>query len=148
MTPNSRLHWTPTAALLCPRTLLHRVVVRAGDRKGVSRRMYCFHCGKTLIEIDGVLTCTAGQMPLSQDLQSKLTMLFPSETFPSMSRPAIKTSSRTGIFCPGCGVEAPSWVCPSCATDLVPFQRRFIELHPHWYPETTNWGIPLVKHRT
>jgi hypothetical protein len=31
--------------------------------------MYCFHCAKTLRLIDGVLTCTAGQMPLSANLQ-------------------------------------------------------------------------------
>ena len=108
--------------------------------------MYCFHCGKTLIEIDGVLTCTAGQMPLSRDLQSKLTSLFPSGAFPSVSRPAVKTSSRTGIFCPGCGVEARDWVCPTCSTALTRFQHAFIELHPHWYADTRNWGIPLVKY--
>src|SRR5689334_13398879 len=35
---------------------------------------------------------------------------------------------------------------PRCATELQPFLHAFIELHPHWYPDTRNWGIPLVKY--
>ena len=108
--------------------------------------MYCFHCAKTLRSIDGVLTCTVGQMPLSANLQSELTSLFPEDQFPTKAQAAVKTSWRAGVFCPGCGVEANGWVCPSCSTDLHRFQRNFIELHPHWYPETTHWGIPLIEY--
>jgi hypothetical protein len=108
--------------------------------------MYCFHCGKTLRSIGGTLTCTAGQMPLSRKLQSELTTLFPEAGFPSTAQPAVKTSSRAEIFCPGCGVETRDWVCPSCSTDLTRFRHPFIELHPHWHTGTLNWGIPLIDY--
>src|SRR5689334_10619178 len=102
--------------------------------------MYCFHCGKSLIEIDGVLTCTAGQMPLSRNLHRELGDLFPSQRFHTTTRPPIKSTWGAGTFCPGCGVELEKSICPSCSTDLRRFQHAFIELHPHWYPGTKNWG--------
>jgi hypothetical protein len=108
--------------------------------------MYCFHCGKTLRPIAGDLTCTVGQMPLSRKLQSELTALFPEAAFPAADHPAVKTSSRSGIYCPGCGVETRDWKCPSCSTDLRRFAHAFIELHPHWYPGVSYWGLPLIKY--
>jgi hypothetical protein len=107
--------------------------------------MYCFHCGKTMRLIDGVFTCTAGQMPLSSALQLKLKNLFPEERFPTKERPALKHAFRPGITCPGCGCELVDWTCPQCGTNLRSLATRTIELHPHWYPGCV-WGIPLVKY--
>jgi hypothetical protein len=108
--------------------------------------MYCFHCGKTMRLIDGVLTCTAGQMPLSANLQGVLRETFPAERFPCSVRAPLKLSWAPGIFCPGCGVELSDWVCPKCSTHLKNLAFAIVELHPHWYPGQVNWGIPLISY--
>lgn len=109
-------------------------------------RMYCFHCGKTLKSVAGVLTCTAGQMALSSELQRRLEELFPVASSSTSRRGAEKSSPGAGLFCPGCGVELGGTTCPSCRNDLRPYFHAFVELHPHWYPGAKNWGVPLVDY--
>jgi hypothetical protein len=105
--------------------------------------MYCFHCGKSLSIIGDRLTCTAGQMPLSDKLQRELCDAYPPEGFPTVARPPVKAEWDARLFCPGCGVALDKMSCPRCSADLRRYLHTFVELHPHWYPGTKNWGVPL-----
>lgn len=92
--------------------------------------MHCPHCGREMTEVDGVFTCVAGDMPLSQAMQTTLTERFPTH----QPRPSgIEFGRRLARwFCPGCGVPlGPEMTCPACGGSIRDQLFHLVELHPH-----------------
>jgi hypothetical protein len=80
--------------------------------------------------LDGVFTCVAGGMPLSQRMHAVLTERFPEQR----PRPAgVEVGRRTTRwFCPGCGVPLdPEIACGRCGRSIHDQLFRLVELHPH-----------------
>ena len=102
--------------------------------------MFCPMCGEEMSDVNGVLTCVPGEMPLSQRMQQSLI-----ECFVDQSRMPREAKARADVggtwFCPGCGVRVEEkegrLVCPSCSRSLNEFLFALIELHPHRLDEAT-----------
>ena len=93
--------------------------------------MYCPKCGRKMDLLDGTLTCTAGNMPLSRHLQQLLLEAFPDENTP-LKDPLV--GAQLGRwFCPSCGTLLPKdKVCSSCGRSLTMNQvYNLVEFHPH-----------------
>lgn len=92
--------------------------------------MFCPKCAAELVRHDGELTCIAGEMGLSQNVERILTERYSKHT-PSPRR-GEPTKEQRPWFCPGCGVLlARDFVCPECHVSLRDLQRQLIEFHPH-----------------
>jgi hypothetical protein len=99
--------------------------------------MYCPYCGRAVTLIDGVLTCTDGEMPLSPHLQAVLAERFAVDI---PRPPDVAEGQRLDAwFCPACGVRlGPGLICPSCGRTLRDLHHQLVELHPH-RDEEGNW---------
>lgn len=91
--------------------------------------MYCPKCGRVMQDLDGILTCVPGDMPLSRNLQGALTAKFPTQRLRSDDVEVGYQVLRW--FCPGCGVPLASWECPQCGVSLLPERFALVERHPH-----------------
>ena len=92
--------------------------------------MYCPHCGRVMVLTDGLFSCDAGGMTLSQHMHQVL-----SERFP-LQRPR-SPDAEVGFqlhrwYCPGCGIPLkPGMVCGSCDLSIHDQMFRLVEIHPH-----------------
>jgi hypothetical protein len=80
--------------------------------------------------LDGVFTCAAGGMRLSQRMHAVLTERFPEQ----QPRPAGAEVGRrlTRWFCPGCGVPlGREMECGQCRRSIRDQLFRLVEFHPH-----------------
>jgi rubrerythrin len=87
-------------------------------------------------DTDGLFECVAGEMPLSEALQSKLFEVYVERNRPSLDRGFSEISRAADWFCPSCGVaEARTkdgrWQCPQCHESLDEFHYQLVEFHPH-----------------
>ncbi len=96
--------------------------------------MYCPRCGQELERVNGVWTCTRGNMPLSPHLSAELTDVYLRKIRNAEFRPT--TFKWGGVwYCPGCGVPLQErdglMMCPQCGQSLNEFLFDLLELHPH-----------------
>jgi len=80
-------------------------------------------------DVNGVLTCIAGKMPLARMVQDYLVQHFPAQVPRS-------ADVRVGVeltrwFCPGCGVPLQDMVCPRCGGSLRSMHHSLVERHYH-----------------
>lgn len=97
--------------------------------------MYCPKCGEVLKEVDRELTCTRGNMGLSQKMANDLNECF---IIGSRQPSEREFNLRWGgtWFCPGCGVQMiegdkGAVRCPQCHKNLCEFIYSLVERHPH-----------------
>jgi hypothetical protein len=96
----------------------------------VRSSMFCPKCATELVRRGNELTCAAGEMSLSQNVERILTERYSKHT-PS-SRRAEPTTEQYPWFCPGCGILlGRDKVCPECQVSLLDLQHQLIEFHPH-----------------
>jgi hypothetical protein len=92
--------------------------------------VYCPWCGQEMSLRDGALTCVAGGMTLSEQLQAVLTERFP-VAHAAPAGPATKQSEGCW-HCPGCGSRLSAEMsCESCRQSIHDQLFTLIELHPH-----------------
>ena len=92
--------------------------------------MFCPKCAGELTRRNGELTCTAGEMPLSQYLERRLAERYGSQESARQNSVASIESNRW--YCPGCGVLLDrELTCPVCHQSLRDLEHCLVELHPH-----------------
>jgi hypothetical protein len=92
--------------------------------------MYCPYCGDVMRQVESMLTCVQGDMPLSQTLQQLLTERFPIQRERSVHAEVGRRARRW--FCPGCGILLGArMVCNECGQSLQDQLFTLVELHPH-----------------
>jgi hypothetical protein len=95
--------------------------------------MYCHKCGAKLVEREGELYCTAGDMGVSDRLRLRVAELLRSrsgtDTAPLFD---YRLHSDAALHCPGCGGRLRSdLACTACAIHLRSLVHDMVELHPH-----------------
>ena len=92
--------------------------------------MFCPKCAAILVCQGDELTCIAGDMGLSRNVENILIERYGSHT-PSPTKNK-EEPGRFPWFCPGCGVLLNSeMVCPECHISLKDLQFQLVEIHPH-----------------
>ena len=102
--------------------------------------MFCPKCGVELGRRKGALYCPAGDMPMSEVVEHRLTAIFVDR----VEQPDYPPSERRmggQWWCPGDGAqmveEAGHVTCPNCGRELpTEVVYQLIKLHPHSPPET------------
>jgi len=93
--------------------------------------MYCPHCGRVMTVVDGRLTCEAGGMPLSRNLERTLAERFPVSK-PRASAIVELGKRLTRWFCPGCGVPLDGeMTCGVCGHSIRDLLFPLVVFHPH-----------------
>ncbi len=97
--------------------------------------MYCPKCGELLVDVEGELTCLAGEMGLARLMAEELYDCFVAGTRQPVER-AFHFRWGGNWFCPGCGVkmiepEQGAVICPQCHKNISTYLHQLIELHPH-----------------
>ncbi|MCC2669840.1 MAG: hypothetical protein K0Q72_2311 [Armatimonadetes bacterium] len=97
-------------------------------------KLFCPRCGVPFTDVNGVLTCVPGDMPLSTNLSRDLIECYVAET--RKPRETVFSFQVGGTwFCPGCGVPVQEQnsllICPHCTRSINDFIHRLMELHPH-----------------
>lgn len=100
--------------------------------------MYCPKCGEILTRRNGELTCLAGDMGLSRNVEQRLMERYAPEAPPQSPLPLYVPQlhrSRWRWWCPGCGVRLNErQECPQCGKHLRDLFYPLVELHPHREP--------------
>ena len=93
-------------------------------------------CAAPLTRHNGELTCVAGNMGLSRDIEQLLVDRY-GRHVPSTDR-AMRSATTRPWFCPGCGVMLDTeMVCPHCQVSLKDLRFQLVEMHPHKEPDGT-----------
>ena len=97
--------------------------------------MFCPKCGREMKQTERGLKCEFGDMPLSRDLERRLT-----ECYVTKIRQPRELQFSFGVggkwYCPEDGVLMPEVAkgvvrCPQCRRNFNEFVGALIELHPH-----------------
>jgi Zn-finger nucleic acid-binding protein len=92
--------------------------------------MFCPKCSAELVRRGSELTCVAGEMGLSQNVERILTERYSKHT--ASARRGEPTTEQYPWFCPGCGVLlGRDMLCPECHVSLRDLQHQLVEFHPH-----------------